>query len=161
MLRLVWVLGKVRRSNNNSSNINNNVSSQPQTPTSAHHMLQSIGESVSGKGRYADKDLAPSPASSQHRTTAVAPPPRRGVETHAQVHSSGGQAKAVYDFSSGDSGDLSVQSGQVVNVVEKTSEDCESLYSNLSPSNPGPLVRSSLWRSVDLRKGCGILVYLY
>lgn len=64
------------------------------------------------------------------RTTAVAPPPRRGgptvVETtQVQVHSSGGQAKAVYDYSSGDSGDLSVQSGQVVNIVEKTSEDCK------------------------------------
>ena len=61
----------------------------------------------------------------QQRTSAVAPPPRRGAEqTHVQVHSSGGQAKAMYDYSSGDSGDLSVQSGQVVNVVEKTSPDC-------------------------------------
>lgn len=75
---------------------------------------------------------APSPgaAVTATRTTAVAPPPRRGgsatvVETtQVHVHASN-QAKAIYDYSSGDSGDLSVQSGQVINVVEKTSADCE------------------------------------
>lgn len=80
-------------------------------------------------------DLAPSPTATMTatRTTTVAPPPSRRtgsaavVETtqvHVQNHA---QAKAVYDYSSGDSGDLSVQSGQVVNVIEKTSADCESL----------------------------------
>jgi hypothetical protein len=44
--------------------------------------------------------------------------------TQVEVQSSG-QATAVYDYAGADSGDLSVQSGQVVNVIEKTSDDCE------------------------------------
>lgn len=45
--------------------------------------------------------------------------------TQVEVQSSG-QATAVYDYAGADSGDLSVQSGQVVNVIEKTSDDCKS-----------------------------------
>jgi hypothetical protein len=62
----------------------------------------------------------------QTRTTTVSAPPSRRVVQTTQVQVNSGQATVVYDYSSGDSGDLSVQSGQVVNVVEKTSADCKS-----------------------------------
>jgi len=66
----------------------------------------------------------------QTRTTAIsAPPSRRGPSTVVQTTQvevqSSGQATAIYDYAGADSGDLSVQSGQVVNVIEKTSDDCE------------------------------------
>ncbi|RSH92865.1 hypothetical protein EHS25_008311 [Saitozyma podzolica] len=34
-----------------------------------------------------------------------------------------GQAQALYDYEGADTGDLSVQSGQIVNVLVKTSDD--------------------------------------
>jgi hypothetical protein len=70
-------------------------------------------------------------ATMTQRTTTINPPPGRRAPaqvvqtTQVQVNSS--QATAVYDYSSPDSGDLSVQAGQVVNVIEKTSDDCVSL----------------------------------
>jgi hypothetical protein len=61
------------------------------------------------------------------RTTAISAPPSRRVVQTTQVEVSSGQATAIYDYAGADSGDLSVQSGQVVNVIEKTSDDCELL----------------------------------
>ena len=54
----------------------------------------------------------------------MSPPPTRAAAAPAVARAA--QAKAVYDYSSGDSGDLSVQGGQVVTIVEKTSADCMS-----------------------------------
>jgi len=61
------------------------------------------------------------------RTTTISNPPARRVVQTTQVNVSSGQATAVYDYAGADSGDLSVQSGQVVNVIEKTSDDCKLL----------------------------------
>ena len=65
------------------------------------------------------------------RTTTVSAPPNRRVVQTTQVEVSSGQATAVYDYAGADSGDLSVQSGQVVNVIEKTSDDCESITTQI------------------------------
>lgn len=61
------------------------------------------------------------------RTTTISNPPTRRVVQATQVNVSSGQATAIYDYAGADSGDLSVQSGQVVNVIEKTSDDCKLL----------------------------------
>jgi hypothetical protein len=61
------------------------------------------------------------------RTTAISAPPSRRVVQTTQVNVSSGQATAIYDYAGADYGDLSVQSGQVVNVIEKTSDDCKLL----------------------------------
>lgn len=62
-------------------------------------------------------------------TAAVSPPPSRGAPPRrtpaAPVQQEMAQAQAMYDYDASDSGDLGVQTNQVVYIVQKTSADCE------------------------------------
>ncbi|ORX35987.1 hypothetical protein BD324DRAFT_651897 [Kockovaella imperatae] len=63
------------------------------------------------------------------KTASLPPPTRRTTapmpvaEPEPQTFGAESQAQAVYDYTGADAGDLSVQTGQIVNVLEKTSAD--------------------------------------
>ncbi|WWD17846.1 hypothetical protein CI109_102290 [Kwoniella shandongensis] len=77
---------------------------------------------------WKDPQKAQAPAVEQRLPAALPhtqvnmPPPRRSNSQQAAAESEG-QAQALYDYAGADSGDLSVQANQVVNIVERTSED--------------------------------------
>ncbi|KAL7423645.1 hypothetical protein Q5752_001226 [Cryptotrichosporon argae] len=79
---------------------------------------------------FRDPQKAQQPATSAYQapalpsTRASQPPPRRQPEPEqAEAVSAEGQAQALYDYEGGDAGDLPLQTGQIVNVLEKSSAD--------------------------------------
>ncbi|EIW72793.1 hypothetical protein TREMEDRAFT_24523, partial [Tremella mesenterica DSM 1558] len=69
------------------------------------------------------------PSALSHSQANLPPPPRRSVQTveviatETETMTGEGQALALYDYVGADEGDLGVQKGQIVNVLEKTSDD--------------------------------------
>lgn len=105
---------------------------------SAHGSLNRAG-GVQGQGQGQGQGQVPSPTSPTPSMGApVAPPPSRGAaprRTAVAAPAAMGQARAIYDYEGGDATDLGVQTGQVIYVAEKTSDDCESFPTSLEGSS--------------------------
>ncbi|WVN85407.1 uncharacterized protein L203_100553 [Cryptococcus depauperatus CBS 7841] len=86
-----------------------------QQPTVQHQAQPALSHS--------QKDLLPPPTrrdgSGSYHTTS----PGGEEQSGDLANGAQGQAQALYDYTSSDGGDLSVQANQVVNIIEKTSAD--------------------------------------
>ncbi|WVF70487.1 hypothetical protein IAT40_005277 [Kwoniella sp. CBS 6097] len=88
-----------------------------QAPTVEHHQAPALSNKHSSMPPPIRRD------GSGSRTPAAVEVVQTEVVTETLAGGAVGQAQALYDYTGSDSGDLGVQTSQIVNIIEKTSAD--------------------------------------
>ncbi|WVQ85387.1 hypothetical protein IAT38_007552 [Cryptococcus sp. DSM 104549] len=86
-----------------------------QAPVVEHHAAPALSHSHSNLPPPVRRD-----ASGSRSPPVVVPAETAGADL---ANGAEGQAQALYDYTGADTGDLSVQANQIVNIIEKTSDD--------------------------------------